>query len=456
MLSFAQKNTKITTLHLLSKDVQDLRPKLRLGSRGKKTVLAVPTLATEFTLKENRPVFLNILKQLSKVSYLYRIIFGLDKATDEEALELAGLIEGYGIHNYIIQHNEGACFKNLYRKFHDDGFGLEQIGKGRNMFMSFGIAQALGADYIGVIDADIKTFHRRQLDRLFYPILVLNYQFSKASYLRIGDNRMYGRTKRLLLDPLLLALKRKFCESGDEKFLRLVDYLLSFNYQLSGEVAFEASLLKRMHFATNWGVEIFTLIEVYRKANNIAQVQFSAKPFEHKHQPVSYDNSEAGLYKMAIDVVITLFSTLVIEEGLEISDYFVRDLTITYLNVADELINKYSDNASFAKLKYDRSGESDMVRRIFKDAILTAGDYLTLPSHLHDRFLCIIAGDKRFKKYRDAGLINDLISYEKENQGQIFEMPQTASWEQIITKRPDVFNEIKDIVKSEKAFYTKI
>ncbi|MEA1971124.1 MAG: hypothetical protein U9N37_05865 [Thermodesulfobacteriota bacterium] len=456
MLSFAQKNTKITTLHLLGRELQDLRPRLRSASRGKRTVLVVPTLATEFTLEENRPVFLNILKQLSRIGYLYRIIFGLDKATDEEALELADLMKKYGIRNYIIQHNEGAGFKGLYSKFNNDGFRLEQTGKGRNMFMSFGIAQALGADYIGVIDADIKTFHRRQLDRLFYPILVLNYQFSKAAYLRIGDNIMYGRVKRLLLDPLLLALKRKFCESGDEKFLRLIDYLLSFNYQLSGEVAFETSLLKRMHFATNWGVEIFTLIEVYRKANNIAQVQFSARPFEHKHQPVSYDNIESGLYKMAIDIVLTLFSTLVIEEGLEISDYFVRDLTITYLNVADELINKYSDNASFAKLKYDRSSESAMVRRIFKDAILTAGDYLTLPSHLHDRFLCIIAGDKRFSKYREAGLIDDLITYETKAQGQIFEMPQTASWEQIITKRPHVFNEIKDTIRGEKALYTKI
>ncbi len=440
----------------MGKEMQDLRPKLRSASRGKRTVLVVPTLATEFTLGENRPVFLNILKQLAKTTYLYRIIFGLDRATDEEAIELANLVKSYGIKNYIIQHNEGKGFKALYNKFNDDGFGVEHAGKGRNMFMSFGVAQALDADYVGVIDADIKTFHCRQLDRLLYPVIALNYQFSKASYLRIGDNKMYGRVKRLLLDPLLLALKRKFSEAGNEKFLKLIDYLLSFDYQLSGEVAFEMSLLKRMHFATNWGTEIFTLVEVYRKANNIAQVQFSAKPFEHKHQVVSYDNSEAGLYKMAIDIVITLFSTLVIEEGLEISDYFVRDIVITYLNVADELINKYSDNASFTKLNYDRDAESAMVRRIFKDSILTAGDYLTLPCHLHDRFLCIIAGDKRFSKYREAGLINDLIAYEKESQGQIFEMPQTASWEQIIAKRPRVFNEIRDAIKSESAFYTRI
>ena len=47
---------------------------------------------------------------------------------------------------------------------------------------------------------------------------------------------MYGRVKRLLLDPVLLALKRKFTDTKEEKILRLVDFLLQFNYQLSGEV----------------------------------------------------------------------------------------------------------------------------------------------------------------------------------------------------------------------------
>ena len=48
------------------------------------------------------------------------------------------------------------------------------------MFLSFGIAMALGAESVGVIDADIKTFKRTQLDRLFYPVVALNYDFSKA------------------------------------------------------------------------------------------------------------------------------------------------------------------------------------------------------------------------------------------------------------------------------------
>ncbi|MBN2568779.1 MAG: hypothetical protein JXB42_05055 [Deltaproteobacteria bacterium] len=427
---------------------------MRKKASGKRSVLVIPSLATEFTEAENRPVFENILKQLSSVSYLYKIVFGLDAATDDEAHELAGLIKSYGIKNYIIQHNEGAAFKALYKKLNDAGFALEQPGKGKNMFMSFGLAQALGARCVGLIDADIKTFHRRQLDRMFYPVIVLDYDFAKAFYLRIGNGHIYGRVKRLLLDPLLLAFKRKFADSGDDKFLKLIDYLLAFNYQLSGEVVFDTSLLRRMHFATNWGVEIFTLIEVYRKANNICQVQFSMEPFDHKHQPVSPDDKERGLYKMAIDIVTTIFSSLVIEEGLEISDYFIQDLTITYLNVANELIKKYADNSNFSSLTYDRNAEEAMVRGIFKDAILDAGDYLTSPYRLTERFLRMIVSDKRFHKYIDDGLDKDLLAYEKKDRRQLFEVPQTVSWEQIIMKLPGILGEIKTAAKKEQLKYS--
>ncbi len=454
-MNFSQKNTKITTLYLLGKGTEELGPRLRLSSRRKKTVLIVPTLATEFTLEENRPVFINILRHLSKTTYLSKIIFGLDRATDEEALELASLLKKHRIKSCVIQHNEGGGFKSLYQMLNDAGFGLEQPGKGKNMFMSFGIAQALGAKCIGVLDADIKTFHRRQLDRLFYPVLALDYEFSKAFYSRIGDGRMYGRVKRLLLDPLLLSLKRKFADSGDEKFLRLVDYLLTFNYQLSGEVVFDASLLKRMHFATNWGVEIFTLIEVYRRANNIAQVQFDIKPFDHKHQTVSLEDREKGLYKMAIDIVTTIFSALVVEEGLEISDYFIQDLTVTYLNVADELIKKYADNSSFSSLTYDRNAEEALVRGIFRDAILAAGDYLTSPYRLTERFLRLLSSDDRFRKHVKNGLDKDLLAYERENQSQLFEVPQTVSWERILMKLPRILYDISDMIEKEKTFYAK-
>jgi glucosyl-3-phosphoglycerate synthase len=90
--------------------------------------------------------------------------------------------------------------------------------------------------------------------------------------------------------------------------LNLIDFLLSFKYQLSGEVAFHVDLLKKMRFATNWGVEIFTLIEVYRKASAPAQVMFTKDPFDHKHQDISSKDRKKGLNRMAIDIVTTLMN----------------------------------------------------------------------------------------------------------------------------------------------------
>ena len=58
-------------------------------------------------------------------------------------------------------------------------------------------------------------------------------------------------------------------------------------------------------------------------------------------------------------IVTTLMNALVIEEGLEISDTFFRDLAITYQGVAEDQIKKYSDDASFSNLKYDREAEEN-------------------------------------------------------------------------------------------------
>jgi glucosyl-3-phosphoglycerate synthase len=427
-----------------------LRNQLRLHSKWKKTVLIIPLLASEFSDPQNLPVFENILKQLKDVSYLSRIIFGLDSATEQEAFQLRDLISKNRIKNCLIQWNEGPNFSGIYEKLNKAGFNISEPGKGKNMFLSFGIAIALGAESIGIIDADIRTFKSVQLDRLFFPVVVLNYDFAKAYYSRIMDRAIYGRVKRLLLDPLLLALKRKFTESQEEKMLRLVDFLLGFHYQLSGEVVFHVDLLKKMRFATNWGVEIFTLIEVFRKASSSAQVMFSSEPFDHKHQGVSKDNTAGGLNRMAIDIVITLMNALVIEEGLEISETFFRDLAIIYQAVAEEQIKKYSDDASFSNLVHDRDAEEYMVKNVFRNSILSAGELLTPPYKLTERFLRFINSHQEFKPFLERGLAETILSVENKTRDRIFEFPQTVSWERVYTKLPQISYDLIEAVEQEK------
>ena len=455
MSNLAQKHTKITSFYLLTKSNPKLRSELRQHSKWKKAVLVIPLLASEFTDAENRPVFENILKKLRSASYLSRIILGLDQADSSDARELARLVDHQGLKNCLIQHNDGPGFSAIYDKLSEAGFDLEVRGKGRNMFLSFGIALALGARSVGLVDADIRTFRREHLDRLFYPVQVLNYQFSKAFYARLKDGQMYGRVKRLLLDPLLIALKRKFTETKEEKILRLVDFLLTFNYQLSGEVVFDTSLLKRMHFAMNWGVEVFTLIEVYRKATNIAQVEICDGPFDHKHQFLSRSDNEKGLHKMVVDIVTTLLSALVIEEGLEISDHFVRDLTVTYLDVADNLIKMYGDNAAFSGLEYEANVEEELVHGIVKDAILHAGDLLVSPYRLAERFSAFVGGHKAFDPFVESGLIKAISKSAHKSRDQLFETPHTVSWERVERKMPSILYDIIDVVEKEKRLYMK-
>jgi glucosyl-3-phosphoglycerate synthase len=407
-------------------------------------------LASEYTDPANRPVFENILKHLAGTSYLSHIIFGLDRATMEEAEQLHELIRNYGIRNFIIQWNDGPGFSAIYDKLNEAGFNIQEPGKGRNMFLSFGIALALGAEAVALVDADIRTFEGVQLDRLLYPVVKLNYEFSKAYYARIRDQALYGRVKRLLLDPLLLTLKRKFTDSKDEKMLRLIDFLLGFHYQLSGEVAFHSDLLRKMRFATNWGVEIFTLIEVYRKATSAAQVMFTDKPFDHKHQDTSESDHTKGLNRMAVDIVTTLMNALVIEEGLEISDTFIRDLSITYQAVSEELIKKYSDDSGFSYLKYDREGEENLVKNVFRKSIIHAGEILTSPTMLTDRFLRLVNTHPEFKPFLEQGLADTILQVEDKTRRALFEIPTTVSWERVSNKLPDIYLDLVEAVEQEK------
>ncbi|MDY7035803.1 MAG: hypothetical protein SV375_06535 [Thermodesulfobacteriota bacterium] len=414
-------------------------------------MLVIPLLATEFTDPNNLPVFENILKQLRDVTYLSRIIFGLDRASEEEVLLLRDLIKKHGIRNFLIQWNDGPGFKSIYTQLNEAGFNIQEPGKGKNMFLSFGIAIALGAESIGLLDADIKTFRRVQLDRLLYPVVALNYDFSKAYYARMMERELFGRVKRLLLDPLLLALKRRFTESNEDKMLHLIDFLLSFHYQLSGEVAFHVDLLKKMRFATNWGVEIFTLIEVYRKASSTAQVMFTREPFDHKHQDISRGGDKTkGLNRMAVDIVTTLMNALVIEEGLEISDTFFRDLAITYQAVAEEQIKKYSDDASFSNLKYDRDDEEYLAKNIFPNSILYAGELLTSPYRITERFLRFVNSHPEFQPFLKNGLAEAILSVESKTVESVFETPKTVSWERVANKLPRIFYDLIEVVEDEK------
>jgi len=449
MSEYSQKSTKITNFYQLSNET-DILEKLIQHSRWKRPVLIIPVLASEFTDPENRPVFENILRELKGAKYLKDVILGLDAAEEKEVALLKEIISDVGLINVLIQWNDGPHFSRLYELLESSGIDLSQRGKGRNVFMSFGVAMALSATSVGLLDADIKTFQRNQLDRLFFPVQVCNYQFSKAYYARSDGKQFFGRVKRLLVDPMLIALKRKFAYSGEEKMLHIIEYLLLFNYQLSGEVVISSEVLKRMKYSINWGVEILTLIEAYRKANQIAQVEFSREFFNHKHQKVSTNDPNKGLHKMTTDIIATLLNALIVEEGLEVSSHFFRDLALTYQSVAQELIRKYAENAKLNGLSYNRDREEHFVNEVITDAIINVGSLLDVPKNISAIFLRYVAENPEFEEFNRLGLQKAIMNAEKRLKIQNLYSNELPSWERIEEKIPGIVEHFIEVIEAVK------
>ncbi len=443
MSEFSQLSTKICTLHCLNQDGGAMRAELARCAPAKPPVLVIPCLASEFTDPANQPVFMNILKQIAGLDYLQHVIIALDRAGQPEIDLLRALFHEAGLVKTLVLWNDGPRCRALYERLNRAGLDLHRPGKGKSMFLAFGLALALGAEVVGVLDADIRTLTADQVDRLFFPLVVLDYEFSKAFYARVHDRQLYGRVKRLLLDPLLLALKRKFSYAREEKFMHLVDYLLSFRYQLSGEMAFRIDLLRRMRFAMNWGVEIYSLIEVYRKSSAICQVELSPGHFDHKHKELLPKEGQGGLASMASEIIAALMNCLIVEEGLEISPTFFRDLAVTYQSVAEQQIKKYAHEAAFNGLDYDRGQEEQVVRGVFRPALVAAGEDLQSPVRLAERFLFFVNSHPQFQPLLQLGLNQFICQAAASGQGSMYEIPQTPSWERALDKMPDILDELR-------------
>jgi glucosyl-3-phosphoglycerate synthase len=232
--------------------------------------------------------------------------------------------------------------------------------------------------------------------------------------------------------------------------LRIIDFLLLFNYQLSGEVVIDIELLKRMKYSLNWGVEILTLIEAYRKANQIAQVEFTKGHFDHKHQKISAPDPNKGLHRMSSDIITTLLNALIVEEGLEVSSHFFRDLAMTYQSVAEELIKKYAENARINGFYYNRDQEEAFVNEVLTDAIIGVGELLDVPQHVSGMLLRYAAINPEFEKFNRLGLQQAIIETENRLKREHLTSRELPSWERIEEKIPGITNQIIDAIEKSK------
>ena len=364
MSDFYQHGT-ISTLHnLTDRPVEELEDDLLTFSYTRPMALVLPSLFSEL----EGPALGRIVDELSKVKYLRKIIIGLDRA-DKEQFKHAKHYFSRLPQSHSILWNDGPRLMELHKELEEHNLAPKELGKGRNVWYCFGFAIASGsADVVGLHDCDILNYDRTLLARLMYPVAnpTFSYVFSKGYYPRIGEDKINGRVTRLLVTPLLLALK-KVCAPN-----AYLDYLSNFRYPLAGEFAMRMNVIPDIRIPSDWGLEIGILSEIWRTYTPRAICQVNiADQYDHKHQPVSEEDPSTGLSKMSTDIAKSVFRKLATDGEIFSNEKF-RTLKATYLRIALDLVEVYQNDAVMNGLKYDRHREESSVE-LFASNIVEAG-----------------------------------------------------------------------------------
>lgn len=353
MADFMQSGS-ITTIHALKPDHwRRLDADLRLWGRRKPLGVVLPALYSEF---EN-PAIYRILAELEKVSWIERIVLVLSQADEEQHEHVCGLFARFGERGTVLWR-ESAEAQALLSEVNAAGFAANVAGKGRACWMGMGYLLTRGdVEVIAFQDCDIKTYHRQMLARLAAPLMApgLEFEFSKAYYARF-HHKLNGRLTRLMVGPLLAAMRRSGVAS------RFLEYLGWFRYPLSGEIAMDARLARAMHVAPDWGLEISTLEEVYRRVPlaRICQVDV-ADCYDHKHQAISAADPDKGLHRMAREVTQAIFRGAAADGAVMSPELLTVTIPLTYRAEAVSAVKHYHADAVLNGLEYDLSGEREAV-----------------------------------------------------------------------------------------------
>ncbi|MCC2615541.1 glycosyl transferase [Aestuariibacter halophilus] len=401
MADFYQ-NGVVTTLHNLDeRPIEDLEEELLSFSRKRPMAVLLPSLFSEL----EGPALSNIIQNIAQVPYLSQIVIGLDRADQAQYQYALKFFDTLPQHHRILW-NDGPRLKAIDAELAELGLAPKELGKGRNVWYCMGYILASGkAESVALHDCDILTYDRHLLARLIYPVANpnFNYEFCKGYYARVADGKINGRVSRLLVTPLLRALKRIV---GESEYLEFMD---SFRYPLAGEFSFRRDVLNDIRIPSDWGLEIGVLSEMHRNYshNRLCQVDI-AKTYDHKHQDLSLHNDQGGLSKMSIDITKALFRKLA-TQGQTFSSETFRSLKATYFRIALDFIETYHNDAVMNGLKLDIHNEEKAVE-MFAQNIMKAGQsFLDNP----------------------------------------METPFIPSWNRVVSAAPDILERLKNAVEED-------
>jgi len=407
MADFYQ-NGIITTLHDLEhRDIDDLEQELLSFSERRPMGLILPSLFSELEGKALPAT----IEHIAKVPYLNEIVIGLDRA-DQSQFEYALEFFGSLPQPHRVLWNDGPRLKALDEELQALGLAPKEMGKGRNVWYCMGYVLASNkVESVALHDCDILTYDRSLLAKLIYPVAnpQFNYEFCKGFYARVADGKVNGRVSRLLVTPLLRALKHTL---GHNEYL---EYMDSFRYPLAGEFSFRRDVLNDIRIPSDWGLEIGVLSEMHRNYshNRLCQADI-ARAYDHKHQDLSLNNDQGGLSKMSIDITKALFRKLA-TQGTVFSTETFRTIKATYFRIALDFIETYHNDAVMNGLTLDVHSEEKAVE-MFALNIMKAG-----------------------KNFLDNPM----------------ETPFIPSWNRVISAKPDVLECLLKAVEEDNAEFSR-
>ncbi|MEJ6076936.1 glycosyl transferase [Vibrio sp. 1-Bac 57] len=399
MADFYQ-NGIVTTMHnLRQRSNEDLEAELKTFSSTRPMGLILPSLFSEL----EGDAFPDIVDHLCEVPYLSEIVVGLDRASEDQYRHALKFFKKLPQHHRVLW-NEGPRLKALDAKLQALGVAPKELGKGRNVWYCMGYTLASGkAESVALHDCDIVTYDRSLLARLIYPVANpgFNYEFCKGFYSRVADGKINGRVSRLLVTPLVKALKKTI---GHNEYLEFID---SFLYPLAGEFSFRKDVLSDLRIPSDWGLEIGVLSEMHRNyaSNRTCQVDIS-DAYDHKHQDLSLESVEGGLSKMSIDISKAFIRKLA-TQGETFSTESIRTLKATYYRIALDYLEMYRGDAMMNGLSLDIHNEEKAIE-MFAENVMTAGQiFLDKP----------------------------------------MDTPFIPSWSRVISAMPDVLEQLKEAVE---------
>ena len=396
------QNGIVTTLHNLSnRPLEELEAELTRFSLLRPMSLVLPSLFSEL----EGQALPEIIEHLAQVPYLSEIVIGLDRANEDEyryALKFFARLP----QRYRVLWNDGPRLTAIDQALKKEGLAPRELGKGRNVWYCLGYVMCSNIGRaIALHDCDILTYDRTLLARLLYPVAnpAFNYEFCKGYYARVAEGRINGRVSRLLVTPLIRALKKVL---GPSDYL---DYLDSFRYPLAGEFAMRRGVLNDIRIPSDWGLEIGVLSEMKRNyaTNRICQVDI-AHAYDHKHQDISLDDETQGLSRMSIDICKAVFRKLA-TIGYVFNQETFRTIKASYFRIALDFVETYRNDAVINGLNLDIHQEESAVE-LFAENIIKAG------SHFLERPM---------------------------------ETPFIPTWNRVISAVPDILEQLRDAVEKD-------